>query len=469
MTGRMVFVSSALPEPPRRGRRPSRPEPPRKAPLDRDRIVDAALRILDAGGLDAVSMRGVAESLGTGPASLYAHVSGKDELLSLLIERLAGEMHLRADPSAGRSSSRARGGDALRSCSPTATSRGRAWAPIALGEGALRVTDRMIELLELGGLKQVVAHAVDLLPLYRRGAAFGVPRHALHGGRRPLPRRGSTPTSPRSRPTASRTWPPSRPSSPRATPESASSSASTCSSPASRRLRPAGQHRVVHGEQRLGRPRGHAVRRGPHRPLGRARAARAARASAKKAWCAYGSGSLSSAWTSRPASATSPRTSAREKKCRCPIAAASARFAGRAAERLSSRGTSTSTSCATRAASASSGPGTGRARARGRGSPGRTRRPRRAPRTPSKASIRRASGSAAARARRRAPTARSRRTPARARAARPAGPRRRSRSRPGCAAAASSLAQRAHVGGLRPRAQARQRPRRSASAASGWV
>ena len=169
----MVFVSSALPEPPRRGRRPSRPEPARQ-PLDRDRIVDAALRILDAGGLDAVSMRGVAEALGTGPASLYAHVSGKDELLSLLIERLAGEMHL-PEPDPERWQEQLK--ELVREMhSVLLAHRDLARASmgaIALGEGALRVTDRMIELLELGGLpKQVVAHAVDLLPLYAVATAF---------------------------------------------------------------------------------------------------------------------------------------------------------------------------------------------------------------------------------------------------------------------------------------------------------
>ena len=44
---------------------------------------------------------------------------------------------------------------------------------IPLGEGALRVTDRMIELLELGGLpKRVVAHAVGLLRLHAVASAY---------------------------------------------------------------------------------------------------------------------------------------------------------------------------------------------------------------------------------------------------------------------------------------------------------
>ena len=37
-------------------------------------------------------MRAVADRLGTGPASLYAHVESKEELLALLIDRTAGEI-----------------------------------------------------------------------------------------------------------------------------------------------------------------------------------------------------------------------------------------------------------------------------------------------------------------------------------------------------------------------------------------
>ncbi|MFD0527031.1 TetR/AcrR family transcriptional regulator [Kitasatospora arboriphila] len=43
-------------------------------------------------------MRRVAQELGTGPASLYAHVSGKDELLELMLERISGEIRLPGRP-----------------------------------------------------------------------------------------------------------------------------------------------------------------------------------------------------------------------------------------------------------------------------------------------------------------------------------------------------------------------------------
>src|SRR5215470_690381 len=71
-------------------RQPARTRPA----LHRDAIVDVALRLVDSEGLDGVSMRRVAEELGTGPASLYAHVANKDELLELVHDRVLGEVEV---------------------------------------------------------------------------------------------------------------------------------------------------------------------------------------------------------------------------------------------------------------------------------------------------------------------------------------------------------------------------------------
>ena len=65
-----------------------------KAPLTRDAIVEAAVKLLQREGVDAVSMRGVAAELGTAAGSLYWHLRGKDELLMLVYDRVMGEVHL---------------------------------------------------------------------------------------------------------------------------------------------------------------------------------------------------------------------------------------------------------------------------------------------------------------------------------------------------------------------------------------
>lgn len=69
----------------------SRPTDGRQ-PLTRDQIVEAALRIVDAEGLDALSMRRLGTELGVGATSVYWHVRNKDQLLGLVTDRIIGEI-----------------------------------------------------------------------------------------------------------------------------------------------------------------------------------------------------------------------------------------------------------------------------------------------------------------------------------------------------------------------------------------
>jgi AcrR family transcriptional regulator len=58
--------------------------------LTRDDIASAAVRLADAQGLDAVSMRVLAAELGIGAASLYRYVESKDELVDLMADAVMG-------------------------------------------------------------------------------------------------------------------------------------------------------------------------------------------------------------------------------------------------------------------------------------------------------------------------------------------------------------------------------------------
>jgi len=62
--------------------------PARRERLSRERIVQAALEIVDDQGLDALSLRGVAARLGVTPMPLYRHVANGDELVDLVVEAL---------------------------------------------------------------------------------------------------------------------------------------------------------------------------------------------------------------------------------------------------------------------------------------------------------------------------------------------------------------------------------------------
>jgi AcrR family transcriptional regulator len=60
--------------------------PPRRTRgLNRERIVAAAIDLVEAEGLTALSMARLAERLGCGTMSLYRHVANKDELLTFML------------------------------------------------------------------------------------------------------------------------------------------------------------------------------------------------------------------------------------------------------------------------------------------------------------------------------------------------------------------------------------------------
>lgn len=70
-----------------------RPEPAnRPVPLDRERIVAAAVALADEGGLEAVSLRKVAARLNAGPMRLYGYIATKEELFDLMLDEVQAEI-----------------------------------------------------------------------------------------------------------------------------------------------------------------------------------------------------------------------------------------------------------------------------------------------------------------------------------------------------------------------------------------
>jgi AcrR family transcriptional regulator len=67
----------------RRGRPPA---------IDRDAVLDTAIGLLDAQGVEALTMRRLASELGVSAMTPYRHVGSKDELLMVLVDRLAARL-----------------------------------------------------------------------------------------------------------------------------------------------------------------------------------------------------------------------------------------------------------------------------------------------------------------------------------------------------------------------------------------
>jgi AcrR family transcriptional regulator len=63
-----------------------------RTPLNRERVLEAAIRLADEGGIEALSMRKLAEVLGVKAMSLYNHVANKDDVLDGIVDAAWAEI-----------------------------------------------------------------------------------------------------------------------------------------------------------------------------------------------------------------------------------------------------------------------------------------------------------------------------------------------------------------------------------------
>jgi AcrR family transcriptional regulator len=149
----------------------SRSEP--RSRLSRERVLKVAIAHADAGGLDALSMRKLADQLDVAPMALYRHVANKDDLIDGMVDVVFSEVGL---PSIGpdwRTATRQR---AMSLRDVLARHR---WA-IGLmesrrnpGPANLRHHDAVIGSLRAGGFDMaLVAHAYSVLDSYIYGFAL---------------------------------------------------------------------------------------------------------------------------------------------------------------------------------------------------------------------------------------------------------------------------------------------------------
>jgi AcrR family transcriptional regulator len=66
--------------------------PPRRMPLNRERVLRAAIALADARGAQELTMRKLAQELGVEAMSLYNHVANKDDLLDGMVDIVFGEI-----------------------------------------------------------------------------------------------------------------------------------------------------------------------------------------------------------------------------------------------------------------------------------------------------------------------------------------------------------------------------------------
>jgi AcrR family transcriptional regulator len=186
-----------LPEPPWRTRRKA---PVARQPLSAEAVIETALRLVDRDGLDALSMRRVAQELGTGAASLYAYFANKDELLEQLLDRIIGEIPLPVVPPESPASPESPGGRAAGAAGDWAAVVKRScWesravflahrdlvkvarASIPVGPNSLRYIEAMLAVLRGAGIPdRIAAWGMDQMSLVIVADAVESAIHASHG------------------------------------------------------------------------------------------------------------------------------------------------------------------------------------------------------------------------------------------------------------------------------------------------
>jgi AcrR family transcriptional regulator len=137
-----------------RGRRGPRPG------LTVERIVRSAIAVADRDGLEAVTMRRLADSLGVRPMALYTYVPGKTELLDLMLDTVYGDMPQTTWPGDGwreRLATVARDNRALFEAHPWAAAISTSRPP--LGPGLMAKYERELSALANAGLDDVETDA----------------------------------------------------------------------------------------------------------------------------------------------------------------------------------------------------------------------------------------------------------------------------------------------------------------------
>lgn len=149
-------------------------ERPARPPLSRDAVVEAGLKVLEAEGLDAVTMRRVAAELDTGPASLYVYVANRDELLELMLDRVVATIPIEPpDPPRWREqvkrllTAEVEAMDAYPGIARVALGR------IPTGASAMRAAEALVSYLRAGGVPDAsVAWAADVVHLFTTAMAI---------------------------------------------------------------------------------------------------------------------------------------------------------------------------------------------------------------------------------------------------------------------------------------------------------
>jgi AcrR family transcriptional regulator len=141
--------------------------------LSRDRVLEGAVRVADAGGIDALTIRSLAQGLGVRPMSVYYYVANKDAILDGIVDLVFGEIDLPTPGGDWRAEMQRRAHSARRVLRAHPWAIGLMESRTTPGPATLRHHDAVIATLRGAGFSRALtAHAYALLDSYTYGFAL---------------------------------------------------------------------------------------------------------------------------------------------------------------------------------------------------------------------------------------------------------------------------------------------------------
>ena len=144
-----------------------------RVPLNRDRVLRAAVALADNGGIESLTMRKLGAELGVEAMSLYHHVANKDELLNGMIDVVFSEIDLPSGAADWKAAMRGRAISAREVLSRHPWAIGLMESRTTPGPATLRHHDTVIGTLRKAGFSiELAAHAFAALDSYTYGFAL---------------------------------------------------------------------------------------------------------------------------------------------------------------------------------------------------------------------------------------------------------------------------------------------------------
>ena len=141
--------------------------------LTRERVLEAAIKLADQGGIESLSMRKLGQELGVGAMALYYHFASKDEVLDGSVDLVFSEIDLPASGAGWKTAMRQRAISVRDVLSRHRWAIGLMESRTNPGPANLRHHDAVIGSLRAAGFDiEAAAHAYSLLDSYIYGFAL---------------------------------------------------------------------------------------------------------------------------------------------------------------------------------------------------------------------------------------------------------------------------------------------------------